>query len=183
MAGKRKVISKKTRFEVFKRDGFVCQYCGAHPPAVILEPDHINPVCNGGGNDMDNLVTYCFDCNRGKSGNLLTVVPKSLKDKATEIQEREDQITGYREIMQASIDRIEDDMWRVADALYHEASVKGTRRDWLQSIKMFLTKIDYYEVLDAAEIARANKPYSDRQRFAYFCGICWNKVRSQSGQS
>jgi 5-methylcytosine-specific restriction endonuclease McrA len=115
MAEKRKTISKKTRFEVFKRDGFVCQYCGAHPPAVILEPDHINPVCNGGGNGIDNLVTSCFDCNRGKAGNLLTAVPKSLKDRADEIKEREAQIAGYREIMQASLDRIEDDMWQACN--------------------------------------------------------------------
>lgn len=26
----RKSISKKLRFDVFKRDGFKCQYCGAH---------------------------------------------------------------------------------------------------------------------------------------------------------
>jgi 5-methylcytosine-specific restriction endonuclease McrA len=29
MAAKRAGLSKKTRFEVFKRDGFRCQYCGA----------------------------------------------------------------------------------------------------------------------------------------------------------
>lgn len=26
---KRKPVSKRTRFEVFKRDGFTCRYCGA----------------------------------------------------------------------------------------------------------------------------------------------------------
>ena len=35
----RKPISKKTRFEIFKRDGFSCRYCGAHPPeAVATKP-------------------------------------------------------------------------------------------------------------------------------------------------
>lgn len=43
----RKTISKKTRFEVFKRDSFTCQYCGRTAPDVILEIDHINPVNNG----------------------------------------------------------------------------------------------------------------------------------------
>lgn len=33
---KRKSISKKVRFEVFKRDGFSCQYCGATPPGALL---------------------------------------------------------------------------------------------------------------------------------------------------
>ena len=32
METKRKTISKKTRFEVFKRDSFKCQYCGASAP-------------------------------------------------------------------------------------------------------------------------------------------------------
>jgi len=40
----RKAISKKLRFEVYKRDKFTCQYCGRKAPDVILEIDHINPV-------------------------------------------------------------------------------------------------------------------------------------------
>lgn len=56
---KRKGLSKRTRFNVFKRDGFTCQYCGAHPPKVVLHVDHITPVVEGGGNDIDNLVTSC----------------------------------------------------------------------------------------------------------------------------
>lgn len=48
MAAPRKAISKKTRFDVFKRDGFTCQYCGAHPPEVVLHIDHIIAVAEGG---------------------------------------------------------------------------------------------------------------------------------------
>ena len=59
----RKPIKKSVRFEVFKRDGFVCQYCGAHPPAVILHIDHIHPVAEGGTDDFDNLITACEPCN------------------------------------------------------------------------------------------------------------------------
>jgi 5-methylcytosine-specific restriction endonuclease McrA len=70
-------LSKKLRFEVFKRDGFKCQYCGNHPPIVVLEVDHINPVSKGGTNEIDNLVTSCFDCNRGKGNRELTCIPQS----------------------------------------------------------------------------------------------------------
>lgn len=63
----RKSLSKKVRFEVFKRDSFTCQYCGAKAPNVILEVDHINPVKDGGNNEIMNLITSCFACNRGKS--------------------------------------------------------------------------------------------------------------------
>jgi len=66
---KRKPLSKKIRFEIFKRDSFTCQYCGRKSPNIILEVDHINPVKRGGKNDLLNLITSCFDCNRGKSAN------------------------------------------------------------------------------------------------------------------
>ena len=63
----RKPLSKKTRFEVFKRDSFKCQYCGKSAPEVVLNVDHIVPVAADGKNDIMNLITSCFDCNSGKS--------------------------------------------------------------------------------------------------------------------
>lgn len=62
----RKAISKRERFEILKRDGFKCRYCGRTPPEVTLEIDHLKPVAGGGCNCQTNLVTACFDCNRGK---------------------------------------------------------------------------------------------------------------------
>jgi 5-methylcytosine-specific restriction endonuclease McrA len=37
-------ISRKIRFEIFKRDSFKCQYCGRSAPEIVLNVDHINPV-------------------------------------------------------------------------------------------------------------------------------------------
>ena len=71
-ANKRIQIGKKLRFEVFKRDGFTCQYCGRMAPDVVLQIDHIDPVKNGGGNDILNLAAACFDCNSGKGAKKLT---------------------------------------------------------------------------------------------------------------
>lgn len=68
----RKAISKKLRFEIFKRDSFSCRYCGRQAPAVILQVDHINPVAKGGDNNPLNLATSCFDCNSGKSDRILS---------------------------------------------------------------------------------------------------------------
>jgi 5-methylcytosine-specific restriction endonuclease McrA len=53
----RKQISKKLRFEVFKRDSFKCQYCGNSAPDVILHVDHIEPISKGGDNSILNLIT------------------------------------------------------------------------------------------------------------------------------
>jgi len=173
----RKALSKKTRFEVFKRDGFKCQYCGAHPPDAMLEPDHIKPVADGGGNDMDNLVTACFSCNRGKAANSLESVPQSLSDKAAMVAETEAQLAGYQEIMESKRSRIEDELWRVAETLEPGCSKKGMNRDWTVSIQKFNEKLGVHECLDAADIARAKFPYGGKRAFIYFCGICWRKIR------
>ena len=78
---KRKTISKRTRFEVFKRDSFPCQYCGQKSPDVILEIDHIKPLSKGGDDKILNLVTACYDCNHGKSN-------KELSDDSTVKQQQ-----------------------------------------------------------------------------------------------
>lgn len=60
------LIKRSARFAVFERDGFACRYCGRRPPEVVLEVDHLVPKSRGGTNQRTNLVTACFDCNRGK---------------------------------------------------------------------------------------------------------------------
>ncbi|MDC4235638.1 HNH endonuclease, partial [Pasteurella multocida] len=67
----RTALSKKVRFEVFKRDSFKCQYCGKSAPDVVLHVDHINPVSNDGTNDIMNLITSCSECNLGKGAKTL----------------------------------------------------------------------------------------------------------------
>lgn len=169
-------ISKTQRFEVFKRDAFTCQYCGAHPPNCILEVDHIEPVSNGGTNDQDNLVTACFDCNRGKGARLLASAPKSLAEKTAMAIEREEQLRGYTDVMMAIRERIEDEAWTVAEVLKPGAS-DGWNRSYFESVKRFVNELGVSECLKAADMARSRKPYSDSQRFKYFCGICWNLIR------
>jgi DNA-directed RNA polymerase subunit RPC12/RpoP len=174
----RKAISKKTRFDVFKRDRFTCQYCGATPPGVLLHLDHIHPVAEGGGNTLDNLLTACEPCNLGKGARLLSEVPAALKDKAAELMEREAQIRGYNEVLQYQADRIADEMWFVAGALQgSEDQAKNFDRKNLQSIKMFLGKLAFQQVLDSAESAYAKFSTSPVRMFSYFCGICWAKIK------
>tara|TARA_R110002020_G_C15934013_1_gene744075 strand:+ start:128 stop:643 length:516 start_codon:yes stop_codon:yes gene_type:complete len=62
---------------VFERDGFSCKYCGRTADEVTLQVDHVHPVCEGGGNEMENLLTACFDCNSGKSGRVIESMPES----------------------------------------------------------------------------------------------------------
>lgn len=94
MTPKRKSLGKKIRFEVFKRDSFTCQYCGAKAPDVILHADHIVPVIEGGADDITNLVTSCDSCNLGKGATRLTddsIVEKKRKQLLL-LQSRREQI-------------------------------------------------------------------------------------------
>lgn len=175
-----KPLSKRVRFEVFKRDGFVCQYCGAAPPTVLLECDHIVPRAHGGGNEETNLVTACTDCNRGKSHIPLTVAPESLTARAARIEEAEAQLAGYREIALAREARIERDCWDIIEIL--TGNREETTQETFRAVKQFLGRLPIDEVMDAAQIARAFRTHSDRRRLRYFCGVCWRKVDPTRGQ-
>ncbi len=55
-----------TRFNVFLRDRFACQYCGRPFPTEILTFDHVVPRVRGGRTEWTNVVTACEPCNLRK---------------------------------------------------------------------------------------------------------------------
>ena len=59
-----------TRFNVFLRDRFTCQYCGGHRSAEHLTFDHLIPRSRGGQTRWDNVVAACAPCNLLKGGDL-----------------------------------------------------------------------------------------------------------------
>jgi CRISPR/Cas system Type II protein with McrA/HNH and RuvC-like nuclease domain len=69
---KHRSLPASVRFEILRRDGFTCRYCGRKAPLVSLQVDHIVPWSRGGTDNLSNLVTSCFECNIGKSDKLLT---------------------------------------------------------------------------------------------------------------
>ena len=56
-----------TRFNVFLRDRFECQYCGANEDLTF---DHVVPRSRGGRTTWDNVVAACAPCNLLKGGRL-----------------------------------------------------------------------------------------------------------------
>jgi 5-methylcytosine-specific restriction endonuclease McrA len=56
-----------TRFNVFLRDGFICQYCTATDDLTF---DHLVPRSRGGRTTWENIVTACGPCNLRKGGRL-----------------------------------------------------------------------------------------------------------------
>lgn len=160
---KRKSLTKKTRFEVFKRDKFICQYCGRSAPEVVIEVDHIIPVASGGENDEMNLLTACKECNAGKKHRELTddsVISKQKKQ-LDDLQERREQIimmTAWREGLLKenteivkSIERIINDY---LDNYDHHVNPKG-----IETIKIWSNSFNYGTICDAIEMAFNKFPY------------------------
>jgi len=54
--------------ELFRRDRYLCAYCGSELPGHRLTRDHIVPVSQGGRDQWMNVVTACRPCNQRKSG-------------------------------------------------------------------------------------------------------------------
>lgn len=129
-------ISVRTRFEIFKRDDFTCRYCGRKTPEVVLEVDHIVPVCDGGSNDPINLATSCWECNRGKAGNPLqnVITGEDPTDRAVLMLERERQLREYDAVLAGILERRTDLAQDLLNFWCDEAVVTGVPRShftWL----------------------------------------------------
>ena len=58
---------KFSRSNVYRRDGFRCQYCGTEPGAAQLTLDHVVPRAQGGKTEWTNIVSCCVPCNATKA--------------------------------------------------------------------------------------------------------------------
>jgi 5-methylcytosine-specific restriction endonuclease McrA len=79
--GERSVIF--SRRNLFKRDRYTCQYCGAQPGPEELTIEHVVPKSQGGTSCWENCVLACVGCNKKKgsrtpdeAGMALRKVPK-----------------------------------------------------------------------------------------------------------
>ena len=59
-----------TRFNVFLRDRWQCQYCAEHYKTQELTFDHVIPRSRGGRTIWTNIVTACQCCNLSKGNRL-----------------------------------------------------------------------------------------------------------------
>lgn len=186
-------ISKKTRFEVFKRDKFTCQYCGRAAPEVVLEVDHIQPNSKGGDDDMLNLVTSCFDCNRGKRDRLLSddTAIKRRKQQLDELQERREQLEMLMEWHRSLVD-LDAEVIEELSTFWDEL-VPGYRLNerGVENLKKWLKRFNVNEILEAMRISVSQYlKYDDRsddpakpthesveKAWKYVPKICANKRR------
>ena len=60
-----------TRKNIYRRDGYTCQYCGSKPGSRELSIDHIVPRSRGGKSTWTNCVLACTTCNSVKANRSL----------------------------------------------------------------------------------------------------------------
>jgi len=178
---KRKAITKGVRFEIFKRDGFTCQYCGRRPPDVVLELDHIYPASKGGNNDAMNLATSCADCNRGKSDKVLgEYAPRPDADLAwLETQQEVAELRRYNEgkaLRDKAVERT------VATMQAHWGTTFGI--DWVPVDDIVARWVKQFgpaeiEIAIDAAVPRQRKGISQDGLINYVAKILWNRLRGE----
>lgn len=170
-------VSKRLRFEVFRRDNHACRYCGATPPDAVLTIDHVTPTALGGQDEPSNLVTACRECNSGK-----TSMPADA----------------------ALIDDVSADALRWAEAMRQVAAIREKEHadradivgwfnmiwcewtDWrgepfdlnggsFTSIPEFLAA--GLTRTELAELVRVAMRGPAKDKWRYFCGCCWKRIR------
>lgn len=57
-----------TNTALFARDRQLCLYCGKEYSRHVLTRDHVKPLCLGGKDNWENVVSSCFKCNSKKGG-------------------------------------------------------------------------------------------------------------------
>lgn len=74
---------KFSRINVFSRDNYMCQYCGAKPGTQNLTYDHVIPRSKGGKTVWDNIATCCIKCNGKKADRTPAEAKMTLRSKPT----------------------------------------------------------------------------------------------------
>lgn len=151
----REPISKKLRFEVFKRDSFRCQYCGTSAPNVVLEVDHVTPVASGGKSDILNLITSCNPCNAGKGKRVLsdsTAISKQL-DQLKELQERREQLDMMIQWKEELSNLKTDALSKIAELWSRRVEGYSLNDHGMRSLRKLANRFEFQEIMDAIDTA------------------------------
>ncbi|MDP3952616.1 HNH endonuclease [Microbacterium sp.] len=174
-------VSKRLRFEIFRRDNHTCRYCGSASPDVPLTIDHVVPVALGGNDEPSNLVTACTDCNAGKSSsNPDAPIVDDVEQNAllwSRAMERAAQIqAAQRERFQEYVDAF-DDRW---ERWTNDDEPMPLPSDYTQSLhRFFVSGFTEAEVVNAIEVAMNASGVRNVNLFRYFCGICYRRLEER----
>jgi hypothetical protein len=173
-------MSKRVRYEVLRRDGNRCRYCGnTAAEGATLTIDHVVPVALGGGDDPSNLVAACRDCNAGKT---------SSSPDAPLVAEVADDAIRWRAAMTLAVAELEQQHGQVRayrEAFYNEwmswtftsmARTADLPDGWRSTVdRWHVTCYPIEMLIDAIQIAM-NGPADRWSKFNYLCGVMKKKL-------
>lgn len=172
-------VSKRTRYEVLRRDGHRCRYCGTSADeGATLTVDHVIPVALGGSDNPDNLVAACKDCNAGKAS--------SNPDADIVAQVADDALRWAAAMTRAADDMIADiaktDAYRRRfQARWNSWKAGGKPIDlpagWAGSVSSWQRAgLPIEAVEEAVVLAMSNQRVTPEDTFRYAAGICWKRL-------
>lgn len=169
-------VSKRTRFEVLRRDNHSCRYC--HSQDNPLTVDHVIPVALGGSDDPSNLVACCKDCNAGKSstspdGPMVAQVAEDALRWAAAMKIAGEQAAQALAEESTTLAHFKDHVWDSWTT--PSGKTEPLPGDWeaaiLRQLRSGLTMDD----LTAAVAVAMKAPYAT-DTFRYFMGVCKAKL-------
>jgi hypothetical protein len=175
-------VSRSLRFQILRRDGNTCRYCGASAPEVKLTVDHVTPTTLGGTDEPSNLVTACEACNGGKSATppdaalVADVASDALRWSTAIHAAAENMLTDLatRDAARAQFDEKWMD-WTYGPDNNRQHVARPS--DWTQSVDGFIAAgLPLPVILDCVETAMRNQKVKPDSTFRYVCGIAWRKV-------
>lgn len=155
---------------------------------MVLEVDHVVPRCDGGNDELPNLLTSCATCNRGKgTKHLNSPVSCVSAERSEELKERALQAESYAEAICAQQNSINSMIDLIND--YWCIAFQGERTDngWIlperspgfpnaSSLKTFLKKLPFESIIEAIDIAAARPVDRWWRTTRYFYGVCWRMI-------
>lgn len=176
-------VSKRLRYEILRRDGHACRYCGAGAPEAKLTVDHVRPVALGGTDDPSNLVAACGDCNSGKSSATpdATLIDDVRTDSDLWAQAKASVAEGRRadayQGLDAEVAAVEE-AWGIwgyeADGRRH-----GVPKDpqWKSNVRVWILRgLPLERLLELIPVAMNRPGVELANRWRYFAGCAWRTI-------
>jgi HNH endonuclease len=171
-------LSKRLRYEVLRRDGHACRYCGRSAPDVPLTVDHVVPVALGGHDEPSNLVTACRDCNSGKSAS--SPDAPLVADVAADALRWAAAMDHAAALALADVDRRNGnrakfvERWNVWKAGGKTMPIPA---DWEGTVDQLCSAgLPMELLLDAVDVAMRKTHVARDQLFRYMCGVAWRRI-------
>ena len=175
-------VSRRLRFEVFRRDDHACRYCGGKAPDVKLTIDHVLPVALGGEDTSDNLVTACAECNSGKTSiapgqPLVDAVSDDAVRWAAAIK-RAGEIQAQENERRLNYIRAFDERW--CKWTYTDGTEVTRPNAWVSTVgRLHDQGLELVVLLDLVDdVLPRNIP--DYRMWQYFCGAVRNVMKQRA---